>query len=68
LAHRRVDNQVKNSVLREKLKPHDNFGCKRPLVLDDYYPVFNNKNVELIADPVTSLDENAIVPTNTKIG
>jgi cation diffusion facilitator CzcD-associated flavoprotein CzcO len=68
LAHRHVDNQVKDSVLREKLEPHDNFGCKRPLVLDDYYPVFNNKNVELIADPVTSLDENAIVSTNTKIG
>jgi hypothetical protein len=36
--------------------------------LDDYYPVFNNKNVELITDPVTSLDENAIVSTNAKIG
>jgi cation diffusion facilitator CzcD-associated flavoprotein CzcO len=68
LAHRHVDNQVKDPVLREKLKPRDNFGCKRPLVLDDYYPVFNNKNVELITDPVTSLDENAIVSTNTKIG
>jgi cation diffusion facilitator CzcD-associated flavoprotein CzcO len=68
LAHRHVDNQVKDPVLREKLKPHDNFGCKRPLVLDDYYPVFNNKNVELITDPVTSLDEHAIVSTNAKIG
>jgi cation diffusion facilitator CzcD-associated flavoprotein CzcO len=64
LAHWHLDQQVTNEVVRNKLRSPDNFGCKRPLVLDDYYPVFNEPYVELITDPVTALDETSIISVN----
>jgi cation diffusion facilitator CzcD-associated flavoprotein CzcO len=68
LAWSHLDAQVKDPVVREKLRPHDNFGCKRPLVLDDYYPVFNEPNVELVTDPVVGLSENGVLSANPKAG
>jgi cation diffusion facilitator CzcD-associated flavoprotein CzcO len=68
MAHAHLDSQVKDEKVREKLKSHDNFGCKRPLVLDDYYPVFNQGNVELITDPVVGLSEHGIISTSAKGG
>ncbi|KAI9735358.1 MAG: hypothetical protein M1818_006553 [Claussenomyces sp. TS43310] len=68
LAHRHLDSQVPNETLRAKLKSHDNFGCKRPLLLDDYYPVFNEPHVELVTDPVVALDEHSVVSKNKQTG
>ena len=59
---------MKDPVVAEKLKSKDNFGCKRPLLLDDYYPVFNESNVELVTDPVTGLAEHGIISKNAKTG
>lgn len=68
MAHAHVDRQVKDPIIREKLKPKDNFGCKRPLLLDDYYPVFNEPNVELVTDQVTGLSEHGILSRNPQTG
>ncbi|KAF2493647.1 monooxygenase [Lophium mytilinum] len=61
-----LNKQVKNEAVREKLRSHDNFGCKRPLLLDDYYPIFNSPHVELVTDPVVALTENGIVSKSPK--
>lgn len=45
---RRVDDLVEDPNTAEALKPYYRFMCKRPLSSDDYYPVFNQPNVELI--------------------
>lgn len=66
MAHRHLERQVKDPNIREKLKSNDNFGCKRPLLLDDYYPVFNEPNVELVTDPVTGLSEHGIISRNAQ--
>jgi len=68
LAHGHLARQVKDPVLQEKLKSKDNFGCKRPLILDDYYPIFNEPNVELVTDPVTGLTEHGILSKNAQTG
>lgn len=44
----RVDAIVQDRDTAEKLKPWFRFHCKRPLSNNDYYPVFNQANVELI--------------------
>lgn len=44
----RVADIVKDVDVAEALKPYYNFLCKRPLSSDNYYPVFNQSNVELI--------------------
>jgi cation diffusion facilitator CzcD-associated flavoprotein CzcO len=45
---RRVSEIVKDPETAESLKPYYRAMCKRPLSSDDYYPVFNQPNVQLI--------------------
>ena len=59
LAH--LHNQVKDPVLRAKLTPNHEFGCKRPLVLDDYYPIFEKPNVELITNKPVRITKDSII-------
>ncbi len=44
--------QVADPLLREKLRPHFQFGCKRILVSDDYWACFERANVDLVTDPI----------------
>lgn len=60
--------QVKDEILRQKLESRDVFGCKRPLMLDNYFPIFTKDNVELITDSVTGLTENSIISKNSETG
>jgi len=59
LAH--LNRQVKDPVVRAKLTPNHEFGCKRPLVLDNYYPIFNEPNVELITNKPVRITEDSII-------
>jgi len=52
--------QVKDPVLREKLTPHFQFGCKRILVSDDYWASFERPNVELVTDPIEQITRDGI--------
>jgi cyclohexanone monooxygenase len=45
---RRIDAIVKDPATAEALKPYYRFLCKRPCSNDDYLPIFNRPNVELI--------------------
>ncbi|OQD67993.1 hypothetical protein PENPOL_c003G03538 [Penicillium polonicum] len=46
--HARVDEELKNPVIAEKLKPWYPVWCKRPLFHDDYLKTFNQDNVTLV--------------------
>ncbi|KEF54940.1 uncharacterized protein A1O9_09383 [Exophiala aquamarina CBS 119918] len=61
--------QVSDPALREKLTPNHEYGCKRPLLLDDYYPTLGKPNVELITDKPVRFTENSIIsqPVETEI-
>jgi cation diffusion facilitator CzcD-associated flavoprotein CzcO len=52
LALRHLNLQVLDLALRSKLTPHFEFGCKRVLISDDYYPCFSLPNVELVTQPI----------------
>ena len=47
----RVDAIVQDRSTAEALKPYYRYLCKRPASNDDYYPAFNQPNVELIDIP-----------------
>jgi cation diffusion facilitator CzcD-associated flavoprotein CzcO len=47
--------------VRERLTPAVPFGCHRPLISNDYYPVFNLPHVELVTDRITRIDGDTIV-------
>ncbi|GAB7356265.1 hypothetical protein MBLNU459_g7075t1 [Dothideomycetes sp. NU459] len=56
-----LERQVESPIVREKLRPRTQFGCKRVLILDDYYPIFNEPNVELITDKPIRITEKGII-------
>ncbi len=58
-AHLRAS--VKDPVLREKLTPHFQFGCKRILISDDYWSTFERDNVELVTEPIQEVVREGIV-------
>lgn len=56
-----LQNQVRDPIIREKLTPTHQFGCKRILVLDDWYPIFNQPNVKLITEKPVRITEDGII-------
>ncbi len=48
-------------MLREKLTPHYEPGCKRLLLSDDYYPSLTRPNVEVVESPVASFTAHEVV-------
>jgi len=51
---------VDDPKLREKLKPQHPFGCKRPLLSNDYYPAFNRTNLELVTNPIDRITRDSV--------
>jgi len=52
---------VEDPVTRARLTPDHPFGCKRPLLSNDYLPTFNRPNVELVVDPIERVDADGVV-------
>jgi len=52
---------VADAELRRKLRPEHPFGCKRPLLSNNYYPAFNRPNLELVTDAIERITPDSIV-------
>lgn len=52
---------VKNPALVEKLTPDYTIGCKRVLLSNNYYQVFNRPNVELVTKPLVEVREHSVI-------
>jgi cyclohexanone monooxygenase len=52
---------VRDPELRRKLRPDHPFGCKRPLISNDYYSAFNRDNLELVTDAIARIEPDAVV-------
>ena len=61
---RHLENSVRSPVLRDKLRPRFQFGCKRMLFSDDYWPTFERPNVELVTDAIVEIRPHAVVTTD----
>ena len=64
---RRNLEQVEDPILREKLHPTHPYGCKRPLLSNDYYPTFNRSNVELVTDAIERIDAKGVVTVDGRL-
>ena len=60
-ALKNIAKSVKDPVLREKLTPTFEIGCKRILISNDYYPAIARDNVDLVTDPIAKITGNAVV-------
>ena len=52
---------VEDPLTRARLIPDHPWGCKRPLLSNDFYPAFNRPNLELVTDPIDHIDRGAVV-------
>lgn len=57
---------VEAPELRRRLRPQHPFGCKRPLLSNDYYAAFNRPNLELVTDAIERITPDSIVTADGK--
>jgi cation diffusion facilitator CzcD-associated flavoprotein CzcO len=55
---------VADPELRRKLTPQHPFGCKRPLLSNDFYPAFNDPRLELVTDSIERITPTGVVTTD----
>ncbi len=53
--------QVKDPALRARLTPPYPLGCKRIIYSNDFYPAFNQPNVQLVTDAITRITPQGLV-------
>jgi cation diffusion facilitator CzcD-associated flavoprotein CzcO len=52
--------QVPDLDLRAKLTPQYRFGCKRPILSNEFYPALTRPNTELVSEPIAHVDKRSI--------
>ena len=52
--------RVEDPIVREKLRPQHPYGCKRPLLSNEFYPAFNQPNLELVTDPIERITKTGV--------
>ena len=60
LSLKKLNREVHDSELRRKLTPTYQYGCKRILVSDDYWPAFNRPNVYLETAGIVEITPNGV--------
>lgn len=60
VAKAHLEAQVKDPKFRDALTPNYPLGCKRILISDDFYTTLQEDHVDLVTDPITSLDSSGI--------
>lgn len=61
LARWHLRRQLQDPALRAALTPSYTFGCKRVLISNDWYPMFNRPNVELVTEGIREIREHSLV-------
>jgi cation diffusion facilitator CzcD-associated flavoprotein CzcO len=56
-----LSRQVRDPLLREKLRPPYPLGCKRIIYSNDYYPALTRPNVELVTEPIGRITPSGLV-------
>lgn len=52
---------VRDPAVRARLVPDHPWGCKRPLLSNEYYPAFNRPNLELVTEPIERVTASGVV-------
>ena len=61
LALRHLEKQITDPKLRAQLTPDYEFGCKRVLLSNDFYPALMRANVELVTSGIREIRQHSIV-------
>ncbi|WP_191488025.1 flavin-containing monooxygenase [Pseudomonas sp. FEN] len=61
VALRHLHRQIAAPALRRTLTPDYTIGCKRILISNDYYPALTHSHVQVVSQPVTRIEADAVV-------
>jgi len=61
VGRRQINRAIADPELRRKVTPTDEFGCKRIMLTDEWYPTLARPNVELVAERI-----EAVTPTGIR--
>ena len=64
IARRHLARSIADPALRDALTPHYTMGCKRVLISNDWYPMFNRPNVSLATAPIERIEPSGIRTTD----
>jgi len=59
-----LQRQIADPILRSKVMPEYQFGCKRVLISNDYYPALLRPNVDVVTSGVSHVDGEYIVTSD----
>lgn len=60
LAREFMESHIKDPVMRQQLTPDYDYGCKRILRSDEFYPALTRDNVELVTEPISEITPTGI--------
>jgi cation diffusion facilitator CzcD-associated flavoprotein CzcO len=60
MAKRHLAKSVRDPLLRQKLTPDYDMGCKRILLSNDFYPTLEEPHVELVTDRIAAIEERGV--------
>jgi cation diffusion facilitator CzcD-associated flavoprotein CzcO len=60
IARWQINKAIDDPELRAKVTPHDEVGCKRIMLTDDWYPTLTRPNVELVADRIAEVTPTGV--------
>ncbi len=60
LGRRQINSAIGDPELRRKVTPTDEFGCKRVMLTDEWYPTLTKPNVELIDERIAAVTPHGI--------
>jgi cation diffusion facilitator CzcD-associated flavoprotein CzcO len=55
VGRRQINSAISDPELRRKVTPSDEFGCKRIMLTDEWYPTLTEPNVELVAERIEAV-------------
>jgi cation diffusion facilitator CzcD-associated flavoprotein CzcO len=61
VGRRQINAAISDPELRRKVTPSDEFGCKRIMLTDEWYPTLTEPNVDLVAERI-----EAVVPAGIR--
>jgi cation diffusion facilitator CzcD-associated flavoprotein CzcO len=61
MGRKHIADTIPDEEMRETLMPTMHFGCKRPLVSDDFYPALVRDDVTLVAEAAREVNETGVV-------
>jgi cation diffusion facilitator CzcD-associated flavoprotein CzcO len=57
---KQIEKAIDDPVLRAKVTPEDEIGCKRIMLTDAWYPTLTKPNVDLVTDPIERITAEGV--------